>query len=113
MSLMSATKAIRNRMQVPLFKAGTERPSIMSASDMNVLVRALNALLNPSVVRGERDDATITDGNFVIDVSNADEATDTAVKQFILKDASFDDWLVCREWDGAAEVGGDVLVARP
>ena len=108
----SESKAVRNKMQIPLFKEGAGRPSLWSSADMNVLVRAINALTNPTIKRGDKDDAQVADGNFLITIANADAATEGTTKQFVVKDYSFDNWLVCREWNGTDEVGEDIPVAR-
>jgi hypothetical protein len=90
--------AIRNRMALPLFRAGKDGPSIFSAGTMNILSRALTALMNPRIVWGERDDVQITDGNTLITLSrsSASESASSRVQQYILTDASNWDYFICR-----------------
>ncbi len=98
MSATSNNIAIRNRLQIPMFKPGKQPgPKIFSSGDMNVLVRAVNALLNPSVTWGEKDDVQITDGNCRINLNKAKAgsgASSQAVQPFMLTDV-FSDVLAC------------------
>lgn len=105
-------------MEIPLFKAGRGGPQIFSASDMNLLVRVLRALVNPSIVRGgNKDKVTISDGNFQILLSDADGGG-TTVTQYVLTDAEPGDYFVARELlldpeEGYIAGEADVYIARP
>src|SRR6266576_6022775 len=111
--------AIHNRMDIPLFQAGKDGPSIWSAGVMNVLVRVLRALVNPRVVWGESDNVQITDGNFLITLSrtSANEDGNAKVQQYVLTDASNGNYFICRHWsEGPFEpiIGlTDIYIAKP
>jgi len=64
---------------------------------MNVIVRTLRALTNPSISWGEKDDPQITDGNFKINLSRAAASgAESQVKQFSLTSVH-DDYVIGRE----------------
>src|SRR5690349_1861469 len=70
--------SIHAGMKIPLFSAGRSGPQIMSAEDCNVIVRALNALLNPKISRGAKDDVLISDLNTVYQLGTDTQATQSS-----------------------------------
>ncbi len=115
-------------MNVPLFRPGKGSPSIFSAGDMNVLVRILRALTNPQIVWGQRDEARLTDGNFLIQLSrdSANQEAGSRVEQYVLIDATNGDYFICRTIDISLDVSDpenpevvrtigadDVYIAKP
>src|SRR5947207_10118026 len=111
--------AVRNKMNIPEFRAGKDGPSIFSAGTMNILCRALRALTNPHITRGESDKVELTDGNFLIQLSRTSENEEgnSKVQQYVLTDASNGDYFVCRTWDDSGEsplIGEtDIFIAKP
>jgi hypothetical protein len=77
----ASSTAVRNRMEIPLFRPGKEGPQLSSADDMNVLVRAVRSLVNPMVSIGLEPKAELSDGNFNIQVprATAAESSDTRI----------------------------------
>lgn len=60
-------------MTIPLFEKGWGAPRIASASDMNVLVRVLQAVVRMKIVRGEMDQVLFSDGNLLVQVATSPE----------------------------------------
>lgn len=54
-------QSIKAGMRLPYFKHGQSSPSVFSASDMNLYVRAINSLLNVKIVRGTGPSFEVTD----------------------------------------------------
>lgn len=102
--------AVSNRMNIPLFQAGKHGPSIWSAGTMNVLVRTLRALTNTQIIWGEKDEAKLTDGNFLLMLSRA-SASGQQLQMFKLKSVQ-DDYVTCRTWDGSNEGAVDTYLAK-
>ncbi len=93
--------AIRNKMSLPRFRPGKQGPQIFSSDTMNVLCRALEALMNPRIVRGERDDVQISEGNLLLTLAGgaSGSGTSATVRKLILNDASQGNYLLCRPWN--------------
>ena len=90
--------AVHNRMSLPEFRAGKEGPSIFSAGTMNIFSRTLRALTNPRIVWGEKDDAQITDGNFLISLSRTSAmGGGIDVIPAVVTDASAGDYFLCKQ----------------
>lgn len=64
-------------MKLPFFKK-KGRPSPVSAADLNVLVRVLNAFLNPKVVVGQGNRVDIADGVWMLTIDNTILGSGTA-----------------------------------
>ncbi len=111
----TAEVAVRNRMSLPEFRAGKDGPSIFSAGTMNIFSRTLRALTNPRIVWGEKDDAQITDGNFLITLSRAsamgDGGTANVIHAVVIDDSP-DDYLICKSFSGGV-IGDYIYVAKP
>jgi hypothetical protein len=114
--------AVRNKMEVPEFKEGSERPLIWSSEDMNLHVAILRALVNPQVKWGVGDKAEFSDANFVIQLDAEKAAGGSVLVPMVLTDFSAADHFVCRELSTAAGEGGttaytagaeDIIVAKP
>lgn len=56
--------------RIPRFVEGGSKPSIFSATDMNVLVDAINRLLNMRITRGSCDMVIFADDGVVIQLAN-------------------------------------------
>jgi hypothetical protein len=80
----ASTTAVRNRMEIPLFRPGKEGPQLSSAEDMNVIVRAVRSLVNPMVSIGLEPKAELSDSNFRIQVpaTTAAASSDTRLFNF-------------------------------
>ncbi len=96
----SSRNGIRNGLTIPLFKAGESSPSVWSANDSNLLVKSLNALLNPFITRGKEDLAELSDGIFTIQIQVASQL-------FQLVDVK-DDYVV-----GYAPGLGNTVICKP
>ncbi len=111
--------AVHNRMQLPDFRPGKDGPMIFSSGTMNIFSRVLRALTNPRVIWGERDDAQITDGNFLITLSrsSANESGSSRVSQYVLTNNSNGDYFVCRTLSVASDIrttgATDIYIAKP
>ena len=103
--------AIHNRMALPEFRAGKEGPSIFSSGTMNIFSRVLRALTNPRIVWGEKDDAQITDGNFLITLSRSSANESALAKMYLLKSVQ-DDYVTAHSWDGTTEGATNILIAK-
>lgn len=68
---------IYNGFKIPEFER-EGRPSPFSQEDMNLLVRAINALLNFRLVRGSTDKVVISDHNITIQISGTGGSGTTA-----------------------------------
>src|SRR5881394_305403 len=98
--------AVRNKMDVPEFKPGKEKPSLWSAAAANRHVAILRALVNPSVRWGASDKAELSDANFVIQLDETKANGGTVLVPFGLLDASNPDHFVCLRAAGTAIEGG-------
>ncbi len=107
----TAEVAVKNRMSLPEFRAGKEGPSIFSAGTMNIPMRLLQALANPHVSWGERDDAQITDGNFHITLSRASALQGAIALQFVLVSVQ-NDYVTAHSWDGVIEGTESFYIAK-
>jgi hypothetical protein len=118
MSAKPSDTGPRKGAKIPRFQAGKDGPSAFSASDMNRLVDALNAWLNPKIVRGDKDDIKISDSNVLITLAQGEGtgepqrmyklATPTAERPTVVED----DYLICRTWDGTTLGTTDVKIAK-
>ena len=91
-------------MEIPWFHAGRGRPSLFSASDMNVLVALLRSLGNITVQRGEADQVIYADGNLKIIIGGSETGGGLggALRMFRLKSVQ-GDYVTLRAWDGTTE----------
>jgi hypothetical protein len=102
--------AVRNKMDVPEFRPGKGGPSLFSASDQNVHVAILRALVNPQIIWTDAaDKAELSDGNFTLQLSRAGIRVSAAM--YRLKSVQ-DDYVTARTWDGTADGPTDVLIAK-
>lgn len=63
---------IHNGSKIPEFEAGS-RDTVFSAERLNQIVRATNALLNPSIVRTDNQrEVVISDSNYVLAIHQDD-----------------------------------------
>jgi hypothetical protein len=62
--------SVREGQKIPFFRPGDSGPQISSASDMNVIVKTLNALANAKVIRGGADKFSLTDENALIQIED-------------------------------------------
>jgi hypothetical protein len=97
--------------RLPEFQEGAEGPSVWSADTMNNFVKAINALLNPKISRGEADKVTISDSNVVFQLSRSAESG-ALVERFKVRFAE-NDFLICRTWDGTTIGATDIYVLKP
>jgi hypothetical protein len=104
--------------EIPLFKGGKGGAQIFSATDMNRLVKALNALLKLTVTRGATDNFTVSDANATLQIQQ-DAASSGGVGPGVTlmtlvsyhQDATNGDYLVCRPDGGKSDGSNDVFVA--
>ena len=100
--------------EIPLFKAGKGGAQIFSATDMNRLVKAVNALLKLTVARGASDKFTVSDSNSVLqiqeDAANAGAGGGASVGVYRLQSVQ-SDYVTCTAWDWSAD-GTTVLLAK-
>jgi hypothetical protein len=97
--------------KLPEFQEGGEGPSVWSAETMNNFVKALNALLDPRISRGESDKVEISDSNITFQLSRSAEAGGL-VERFKIRFAE-NDFLICRTWDGSTIGATDIYVLKP
>jgi hypothetical protein len=103
--------AVRNKMQVDEFRPGKGTPSLFSASDMNVHVAILRALVNPQIIWTDaHDKAELTDGNFTIQLSRS-AIVASGAQMYRLKSVQ-DDYVTARTWDGTNEGATDAFIAK-
>ena len=120
MSKQAATEfEVKSGAKIPLFQPGKRGPKIFSASDMNNLVKVLNAFLNLKLIRGESDSFEISESNAILKLKSGDGtggttlsmfklATPTAERQKVVED----DYVICRTWDGTTLGDTDVKVSK-
>src|ERR1019366_6542680 len=96
--------------EIPLFKGGKGGAQIFSATDMNRLVKAVNALLKLTVARGASDKFTVSDSNSVLQIQeDAANAGGVGPGVTLMKLQSYNqsamhgDYLICRPDGGASD----------
>src|SRR5262245_47775166 len=112
--------AVRNRMEIPEFRPGKSGPSAFRAGDMNVHVAILKSLTNPQIRWGLKNQATLTDGNFLIELSRADSES-AVVFPLLLLSQTNPDHFECQQIitvpsgseTSYATTGDTILVAKP
>jgi hypothetical protein len=101
--------------RIPRFNPGPAGPQISSARDMNVIVDALNSLLNLQIKRGEIDDVMISDSNALIQVAQFTPSSGgsggASVSMFKLQSVQ-GDYITSHTWDGSTEGGTDIYIAK-
>lgn len=102
-----------NGKRIPLFKEGGRgKASVFSASRMNEMVNALNALLNPRISRGPSDEIQIADGSIFFKLKNTGLGGSGTVTRYRVKSWAAST-LGCVTWDGTTEGGTTITVAKP
>jgi hypothetical protein len=106
--------SVRNRMDLPFYKAGKSEPSLWSAADRNREVALLRAFANPTIERGESDAVILADGNLKIIIGNTAATSPGAgsgAQMYHLKSVQAD-YVTARSWDGMTEGATDVYIAK-
>src|SRR5438552_15923557 len=112
-SQIDSEVTVHNKMRLPEFRKGKDGPQIFSAGVMNVLSRTLRALTNPQIVRGEKDEAVLTDSNFVLTLArSADGSGSGSVARMYRLKSVQDDYVTVRSWNGADEGSQDIQLAK-
>ena len=101
--------------RIPLFSPGSS-DTLLSASRANEIVMAVNALRSMVVKPDGAGKLIVGRSNVILELTAPASSGTVAVKMFKVQTsggADGADYLTCKEWDGSAEVGSTLSVARP
>jgi hypothetical protein len=102
-------------MWIPRFTAGKGGPQIFSASDMDNLASAVEALVNMRITSGSENRVSLAERSFVIQIKdngNGSGGGGSVSGPYRIKSVR-GDYVVCRTWDGSSEGSTDIYIAKP
>jgi hypothetical protein len=104
--------SLHEGMRLAWFTAKT----LFSKNKHNLHLMVLNALLNPSIVRSNRDAITITDTQWILELNSSAgtpaPSTGGSVGTYLLMSVQ-SDYLTCRTYDGTIIGPTDIYIAKP